>query len=144
MVAIEATFYLNMTLRQYLFTMIFATLMCWASWGFVIINVDPFETSAFGFGFFYMSLFLALIGTCSLILFFLYRLIEKDNLPLFRYVQKSFREAVLVAVFGVGFLFLQGKSWLTLWSGLILATLFVLIVSFSISLKSRPLTDNFN
>ena len=118
--------------------MIFATLLCWASWGFVIINVDPFESSAFGFSFFYVSMFLALIGTGSLILFSLYRLIEKDRLPLFRYVQKSFREAVIVAAFGVGFLFLRGSGWLTLWSGLILATLFVLIVSFSISLKIKP------
>ena len=124
--------------------MIFATFMCWASWAFVIINVDPFTSTIFGFGFFYVSLFLALIGTCSLILFSLYRLIEKDDQPLFRYVQKSFREAVVVAAFGVGFLFLLGKDWLTLWSGLMLATIFVLTVSFSVSLKSRPQADNFN
>lgn len=130
-----------MTLRQYITTMIFATLLCWVAWGFVIINVDPFEVNALGFVFFYVSFFLALLGTISLIIFFVYRFFASRDLPLFRYVQISFRQALVISVFLVGFLYLQGRGYLNLWNGSLLGTIFVLFISFSLSVK-RGFTDN--
>jgi hypothetical protein len=124
-----------MTLRQYLITMVIATLLCWFSTFFVLVNVDPFETTWLSFVFFYASLLLALIGTTSLIIFVVYHVWGGKELPLFRYVQTSFRQSLLVAVFLVLTLFLQGQKLLTIWNGAILGTVMVLILSFSFSVK---------
>ncbi len=131
-----------MTLRQYIVTMLFATLLCWVALGFVVINVDPFQTNVLGFVFFYVSLFLALLGTISLIIFLVYRLFASRDLPLFRYVQISFRQALVVSVFLIAFLYLQGISYLNMWNGLLLGTIFILFISFSISVKRTRITDD--
>jgi len=126
-----------MNLRQYIFTMIFATLLCWVSWGFVILNVDPFQSAALGFVFFYVSLFLALLGTVSLIVFLLYRLFASRELPLFKYVQISFRQSLLMSAFLVLFLYLQGQGYLNIWNMMLLVTIFILIISFTLSVRHK-------
>ncbi|KKW42507.1 MAG: hypothetical protein UY92_C0006G0068 [Candidatus Magasanikbacteria bacterium GW2011_GWA2_56_11] len=127
-----------MTLRQYLATMIFATLLCYTAWFFVIDNVDPFAASAAGLGFFYLSFFLSLLGTCSLIFFCLYRFFGTSDLPLFRYVQKSFRESLAISAYLALMLLLQGASYLTFWIGSLVTGLFILVISFMVSLRSHP------
>lgn len=124
-----------MTLRQYLVTMILATLMCWVAWGFVIVNVDPFTASKLSFLFFYASFFLGLLGTVSVLAFFVYRLIDRGSLPLFRYVQLSFRQALVISLFATIMLYMQGKAWLSLWTGLLLLGLFVFFISLTLSLR---------
>jgi hypothetical protein len=130
-----------MNLRQYIFTMLFATTLCWVALFFVMINVDPFETNILGFVFFYVSLFLSLLGTVSLVIFLCYRLFSSGALPLFRYVQISFRQSMFISIFVVIFLFLQGMGYLTVWNSAVLISIFVLLISFSLSVKrthSRP------
>ncbi len=124
-----------MTLRQYLVTMVLATLMCWVAWGFVIVNVDPFTASRLSFLFFYASFFLGLLGTVSVLAFFVYRLIDRGSLPLFRYVQLSFRQALVISLFTTVLLYMQGKAWLSLWTGLLLLGLFVFFISLTLSLR---------
>lgn len=126
-----------MSLRHYLATMILATVLCWLAWIFVLINVDPFETSPVGLAFFYLSLFLAGLGTWSLALFGLYWFWHRATWPLFRYVQKSFREAIWISLFATLLLWLQGQKYLTPLNGLLLGGLFILLISFSLSLKPR-------
>lgn len=127
-----------MTLRQYLATMIIATLLCLTAWGFVLVNVDPFTAGALSFGFFYLSLFLSLIGIFSLALFFGYKAFSRVEYPIFKYVQRSFREALLVSVFIIVFVYLQMHSWLNWLTAGILILLFLLSFSFTMSLKQRP------
>ncbi len=131
-----------MTLRQYILTMIFATFLCWISWFFVILNIDPFQTSSFGFVFFYISLFLALLGTISLLTFLCYKLFASRELPLFRYVQISFKQSLFTTAFLIVFLYLQGGGYLTLWNALILFAIFILIISFTLSIKHKTASDN--
>ena len=126
-----------MTLRQYILTMLLATVLCWAAVVFVILNVDPFQSGSVGFIFFYTSLFLALLGSISILAFFIYKLIGDRALPMFRHVQASFKHAVLFAIFIVTFLFLQGKNLLNFWNTMVLLSVFVLILSFTVSLKKR-------
>ena len=127
-----------MNLRQYIITMMFATFLCWVAWGFVIVNVDPFAASVLSFVFFYVSFLLALIGTVSLVIFFVYRLFGSHEIPLFRYVQISFRQAFLLSLSLMGLLYLQGRGLLNIWNALILITMFVLIISFTLSVKRSP------
>lgn len=126
-----------MTLKQYLTTMALATLLGIVSCLFVIINVDPYRSGEVAFLFFYASLFFSLVGIFSIILFFVQRRISRLPLPMFRYVQKAFREAIIVSLFLTFTLYLQGKSWLNVWNGSILLLLFILYLSFSLSLKKN-------
>lgn len=125
-----------MNLRQYLITMVFSTLLCWAAWVFVILNIDPFETGFVGFVFFYISLFLALIGTISLIIFGIYRVFGSREMPLFRHVRMSFRTACILSILALGGLYLQSLSVLSLFNTLIFGTICIIIVSFDLSLAS--------
>lgn len=129
-----------MTLRQYIIIMLIATVLCWASWAFVIFNVDPFESSHIGFIFFYISFLLALIGTISLLSFVVYRIIGSKDTPLYRYVQLSFRQGLTTSIGLITFLFLQGTSLLRVWNGIILGLLFVIIISFNISVRKATKT----
>lgn len=124
-----------MNLRQYIFTMLFATTLCWVALLFVMVNVDPFETNTLGFVFFYVSLFLSLLGTISLVIFLVYRLFASRELPLFRYVQISFRQSLYISFFIILFLFLQGTEYLNMWNAIVLVSMFVLFISFSLSVK---------
>ena len=126
-----------MTLRLYLMTMVIATVLCWLSFGMVLINVDPEAASLLTFGFFYASLFLSLAGTISLMLFSWYQYWWKDSAPLFAYVSKSFREGNVVAAFLVVTLFLRGIEWLSWWTGSLIATAFVLTISLMWSMAPR-------
>lgn len=123
-----------MTLRQYLIIMTVATMLCWVSWLFVIINIDPFQGGLVEFLFFYITLFFSLLGTNSLLIFTVYRIFTRA-LPLFRYVQKSFRESLIISVFIVFILFLQGMRWLTVWNFGMLLMLSILVVSFLFSVQ---------
>lgn len=123
-----------MTLKQYLTIMVLASILCWTAWVVVIMNVDPFEANAISFLFFYVSLFFALLGTVSLIIFALYHFFSKEEQPLFRYVQRSFRDAFFLSVLTLGLLMLQAWSMLNMWSG----GFFVLSVLFFISFKMSP------
>ncbi|MFA7244819.1 MAG: hypothetical protein WC070_01395 [Candidatus Magasanikbacteria bacterium] len=127
-----------MNLRQYIFTMMFATMLCWVSWFFVINNIDPFTTPVSGFLFFYGSLLLSVLGTFSIIFFFFYKLFGSKEMPLFRYVQISFRQSLFLSSFLIFTLFLQGNNYLNVVTGTLLLIIFVLIISFNISVKHKP------
>jgi len=131
-----------MTLRLYLITMVIATLLCWFSLGLVLINVDPSVATGLLFSFFYASLFLSLTGTFSLLLFGIYNRFHAEDIPLFAYVSKSFREGNVLAAFATVTLFLWGVDWLSWWTGSLLITAFILTISLLWSLSPRRETKN--
>ncbi len=109
-----------MNLRQYLIVMILGTILCWVSWFFVILNIDPFEATAISFVFFYISMFLAMVGTFSIFLFLFYHQIKKNNSPMYYHVQKSFRDSIIAAAFITILFYLQGSGMMNMWNFLIL------------------------
>jgi len=105
-----------MTLRAYLIVMTFATLIAWGIFGFVLFNINPLITNWIGFSFFYVSLFLALLGSAALIGFLVRFVILKKELA-FRLVAEAFRQSFLFSLFVVASLLLLSKdlfSWLNL------------------------------
>jgi len=120
-----------MTIKQFLTIIGFATLVCWATWGVVLWNIDPFEASMLHMMFFYTSLFFALAGTVATSLYAWYHFFGDVQVPVFRYVKKSMKQGVLVAGFIVGILFLQGIHVITIWT----LTLIVLLIAFIASLN---------
>ena len=125
-----------MTLRQYLSIMIVASLLCWVSWIVVLLNVDPFTSGWVGFLFFYISLFFSLLGTSAVLIFVLYYQFSRRAVPMYRYVQCSFRDALMLAVTGVGLLYLQGQRYLRWWNFIILF-LFLLCIGIFVQLRKR-------
>ncbi len=124
-----------MNLRQYLTIMSIGTALCWAAWIFVIFNVDPFAAGNLSFLFFYISLFLALLGTFSVFIFMLYRVFSRADLPMFRYVERSFRESFIFSTIFVFLLFLKGLDLLNIWNFAFFIILLIFLFSFSFSTR---------
>ena len=85
-----------MTLRSYLTTMIFTTIICWTIFFFVVWTVNPQASNSVGFLLFYISLFLALVGTAAIV-GFLVRFVGLKRDLIFRSVKEAFRQSFLFA-----------------------------------------------
>lgn len=105
-----------MTFRQYLFTMLFGTALCWVSFGLVLLNIDPFHSNVAGFIFFYLSLFFALLGTLTVIWSALGTIRQNDDVPLFRLVGIRFWYSSVISGSLVLLLFLQSLRLLRPWN----------------------------
>jgi len=124
-----------MTLRQYLSVMSIATILCWFAFGVVIVNIDPMTTGQAGFFFFYASLYLSIVGTLALLFFFNYHWFDRPSQPLYKYVERSFRNGLLLATGLVVILFLQAHHLLRLWN---LAIFVVLLTGILLLLWTKP------
>ncbi len=111
-----------MTLKKYLFLMIFATLMCWGGLIMVLLFINPYEADVVGFLFFYTALFLSLAGFFS-ILGFVFRWLLKKNEFVYNQVKIALRQALLLALLLVMVLFLQAKHLLVWWNVILLILL---------------------
>lgn len=116
-----------MTLRQYLILMTIGTCLCWIAWFFVILYSSPTEGNLLGLVFFYLSLFLAVVGTFSVIGFLIRRRMIKNDEIVFRHVRHTFRQSIIVALVIVIALILLSINYLTWWTGLLLALLFLFV-----------------
>ncbi|PIY78796.1 MAG: hypothetical protein COY82_00570 [Parcubacteria group bacterium CG_4_10_14_0_8_um_filter_35_7] len=125
-----------MTLKSYLILMTISTFFCWLAWGVVLFFIDPTQAGFIGLLFFYLSLFLALTGTISLIGFFLRTLILKNEI-VFRHVIISFRQAVFFSMVIVGSLFLESKDLFTWWNITFLVLFLTVLEFFFISQRRR-------
>lgn len=119
-----------MTIKQFLTIISGASLLCWATVVVMLWNVDPFEATPVHFLFFYMTLFLAIAGTVSSILYMGYHLWGDVQVPVFRYVKKSMGQGVAAAGIATVLLVLQANRFLNLWTLLII----VLLIAFYFSL----------
>lgn len=111
-----------MSLKKYLISISVTTLLAWVSWVTVLFYIEP------GSGWlaqvlFQGSLFLAVLGTFSLIGFFV-RTRLRPTEPVFRHISISFRQGVMLAILVVGSLVLMGAGLYSWWS----ATLYVLFL----------------
>lgn len=136
---------LFMSFRQYTVIMGIATALCWTAWGFILATIDPFFATAASFAFFYVSFFLALLGTISLLVN-IYYYFAAPNVPMYRLVQKSFRISFVIAVASILLLYLQAQNYLNLWIGgsLILVLVFGFIYSIVSKKKSSQFQSQFH
>ncbi len=123
-----------MTLKNYLFVMSVLTLVCWGIFFFVANLVDPEATTWFGYGLFYLSLFLSLSGTAALI-GFIFRFVALKKELAFNLVKVAFRQSFLFSLFIVLLLILKSQhlfNWLNLF---LLVVVFAIFELFLISYK---------
>jgi len=107
--------------------MTLATGLAWLAWWFVIFNIAPDQAGIIGFGFFYASLFLSIVGTFSVLSFLLRRLIKGKIETREHQAHHPFRQGIGFASLAVIFLILLSKHLLLWWNALALVVLFIII-----------------
>ncbi len=119
--------------------MVISTLLCFAAWVFVLVNINPFESPPSGFVFFYLTFFASLVGALSLLMFAVYRTLSRGTVPMYYHVERSFRDGVLFATGATLLLFFQGKGWLTPVNTIIfcIAILVLAVISWTLGGRSR-------
>jgi hypothetical protein len=103
------------------------TALCWASLAFIIWSINPFNAGVLVIAFFYFALFLAILGTFSVLGFLVRRFIIKNDEIVFRHVKKTFRQNIVVSIFVIIALLLLHAGFLAWWNSIILIVLFVAI-----------------
>ncbi len=116
----------TMSLRTYLILMSLGTLACWVAWAF-ILTIDPTTASSSIFLFFYVSLFLAIMGTFSVGGFLVRSWLIKNEDVVFRHVRRTFRQSIAIACFLIGTLILRQKQLLAWWNFGLLVVIFILL-----------------
>lgn len=104
----------------------FASALSWLAWIIVILNLDPYESTAIALSLFYLSLALALVGTFTLILFFLKKWKFKEEIYL-KHIMISLRQGILLGAVTLICLSLLMLGLLRIWNGLLIVILITMI-----------------
>ena len=123
-----------MSLKSYLIIISISTALCWIGFLSVLLSINPETTGWRGFLFFYGSLFLALIGSFSL-LGFASRFLIKRDLVLYKQINIASRQAIMLALLMVTVLVLQSQRYLFWWNIILLIIIFSLLELFFITYK---------
>lgn len=118
-----------MSLVRFLIILAVGTLISWASWLLVLMNLDPQTGGLVALVLFYASFFLALLGTITIVGFFLRYWLEKEAI-VFRQVSVALRQATWLTAAATIALLLQSRRLLNIWSGLCLIILVLVIEAF--------------
>lgn len=118
----------SMTFKQFLSVMLATTLVVWLIWFFLLFKIDPTVSGWFGFLFFYVTLFSALVGTLTVAGASVRRVFRPDDL-VSRQVLVSFRQAVWLSATVVIALFLLSSNLFRLWIISLVIVVFSLIES---------------
>lgn len=116
-----------MTLRQYLILMTIGTAACWITWILIVFGTNPYSLGAIGLIFFYTSLFLALVGTFSVVGFLIRRATLKNDDLVFRKVKKTFRQGILSASLMLVVLMLLHVRLFTWWLAILIALFYAIL-----------------
>ncbi len=117
-----------MTLRKYLISMSFLSLLLWAVFVFIASVIDPNITNWFGFFLFYLSLFFALSSALT-ILGFVFRMIFSKKSLLFNSVRSSFRQSFLLSFLFVAILLMLAENIFS-WLNIVIVVLILSIVEY--------------
>ncbi|MDD2646655.1 MAG: hypothetical protein PHV78_00040 [Patescibacteria group bacterium] len=127
-----------MTLKQYLNLMFICTLICWGVWVLSIFLVNPQNAGILGFVLFYLSLFLAILGSTALVGFLIRARLGKT--PIFAQVSIAFRQGIWIALIIIFALLLQSFRLLRWWNVALFALL-VIIIEVLILTNRRPIKN---
>jgi len=117
-----------MTLKNYLSVMSGLTIILWGLFALTMSLISPETTNWLGFLLFYLSLFLALAGTIS-ILGFLFRFKFRHQSLIIQSVKTAFRQSFLFAFLIVSILWLLSQNLFS-WLNLILLIIVISVLEF--------------
>ncbi len=123
-----------MTSKWFLLVMALATVSAWTVWIFVVHSIDPTHTGMLGFFLFYLTLFIAVLGS-AVFLGTLIRLWARPQEIAYRQTMRAFRQGILLSSLFMGAMFLLSFDLLRWWSGLLLIAFFALIELLFVSQK---------
>lgn len=126
-----------MTLKQYLIWMSVGTVLSWGAVLGVLTFMNPNEAGTLGLLFFYITVFLAITGTLTLLGFAWHYFRHREQV-LFRQVTMSFRQGIILSFMGVSALFLSANNLLTWWNLGLLVVGLTLLEFFWLSVKRIP------
>ncbi len=119
---------LHGTTKKYLIPLILGSLVALTGFVFVLIYIDPYVSGRLAHTYFYLTLFLSVVGITTLTtLLFRQRFFPGIYSELFRV---SLRQATLVATLLTGLVFLEAQNILYWWVGLTLALFLIAIEAF--------------
>lgn len=126
-----------MTFKQFLTSILACTIIGWGIWIVILFTVDPLFAGGMEYVLFYLSFFLGVSGTYTLLSLLVRRRTHPEDL-LLRQVAVSARQAVLLGLFLSFVSFLSAHNLLTWWSILGLLVLLVIIEIFFETRRKRP------
>lgn len=115
-----------MTHSRYISIIGFAGLLAWIGWIVVITKLSPFESMGLSLTFFFLTFFIALSSTFT-VLGFYFRVWLFKNEIFYKHINVALRQGIflsLIAVFCLVFQMLKVLNW---WSGLLLIAIAVLL-----------------
>ncbi len=116
------------TTKKYLIPLSFGSIIALTGFVFVLVYVDPYQTNLLGHIFFYLTLFLAVLGIFTFTsLAFRQRFFPGIYAELFRI---SLRQGVLIGMLVTGLVLLEAQNFLYWWVALTLALFLIAIESF--------------
>lgn len=102
-----------MTIRSFLFLVLVGSVVAWAAFLSVLFFVDPPQVSGIiGLLAFYLTAFIASLGTLTFLGVGWRVSIRKRHDTAFREVRIAFRHAILLSLFSLGLLLLSSQGWL--------------------------------
>ena len=123
-----------MSFRSYILLILFSTILCISALTIIIFSINPYEASVLTFVFFYLSLFLSLMGVITIINSVIKKIFIKNKI-LFRQISASFRQAVLLSLLITICMALQSQRILAWWNMLLLIAVLSTMELFAISKK---------
>jgi len=115
-----------MTHHRYIFIIGGAGLAAWFAWLIVLFKLNPYTTMGLSLFFFFITLFIALTCTFTVIGFY-FRVWLFKNEIFYKHINIALRQGVflaLIATFGLVFQMLRVLTW---WSGFLLMFVAVLL-----------------
>ena len=132
-----------MNLKTYNIFMILATAIAWLGFFIIINNFDPISGNWIVFTMFYAVLFLAILGSLSLIGYWWRRLLNRRKEMSRFLVSESFRQAIIFSAVAIIALWLQAGRILTWWN-IVLLIVSATLLEFIIILFRQNNSDKLN
>jgi hypothetical protein len=113
-------------LRFYLSSLFFLSLVFWSIFFIFIFYINPFKADNLTFSLFFISLFVALCSTFTLLGFYIRLRFSKKEAVL-NYFLSALRQGALIAIFILAILGFSALSILTWWSASLLLSVIILL-----------------
>lgn len=123
-----------MTLKKYLFGIFTATMLCWAGFILTLLNLDPTKNTKLALVAFFASLFFGIIGTLTLVGFYLRVWLSKKEV-IYAHISPSARQAILISLYIIIILALQAIRLVNIWTASLLA---IAILFLEFFFRARP------
>lgn len=115
-----------MTHHRYISIIAIAGILSWIAWSIVIFKLNPYETMEFALAFFFITLFIALSCTFSVVGFY-FRIWLFKNEIFYKHINIALRQGIFLSMIAVFALIFQMLRVLTWWSGFLLMFIAVLL-----------------